>query len=162
MIIGVVSDTHISNKNEEIPQAIARALKNVDLVIHAGDFTDLSVLDKLNEVCKEVVAVCGNMDNISAKARLPQKKIIQAGSYRIGVMHGFGHPGGLIDLLAKEFKDDKVDIIIFGHSHCAYNKRHKGILFFNPGSPTDKLFATSNSYGIIEIKDKIEARIVKI
>jgi predicted phosphodiesterase len=37
------------------------------------------------------------------------------------------------------------------------------MLFFNPGSPTDTVFATSNFYGVLEVgEDKIEGKIVKI
>ena len=61
----------------------------------------------------------------------------------------------------KEFK--QVDVIIFGHSHIPCNERIDGVLFFNPGSPTDKIFAPYNSYGMIEITGKnINARIIKI
>ena len=61
-----------------------------------------------------------------------------------------------------EFKKDKVDIIIFGHSHTPENKKIDGILFFNPGSLTDKDFAPYNSYGILELNDEIEAKIIRI
>ena len=38
-----------------------------------------------------------------------------------------------------------------------------GILFFNPGSPTDKIFAAKQYYGILEVTDKkIEGKIIKI
>jgi len=64
--------------------------------------------------------------------------------------------------LTEAFKNDKVDLIIFGHSHCGLNEKKGGILFFNPGSATDKVFAPYNSYGIIEINDKIKATIIRI
>ena len=60
------------------------------------------------------------------------------------------------------FKKDNVNLIIFGHSHSALNKKRGNIVYFNPGSPTDKIFALHNSYGIIEINDKIETKIIKI
>lgn len=163
MRIGVISDTHISGPAAEgIPKEIMQAFKNVDMIIHAGDFIDLSVLDKLKSVCKDVKVVCGNMDSPEIKKSLPEKQIIKAGNFKIGLMHGYGHPNGLIDILTNAFKDDKVDIIIFGHSHTPLNEKRGNILFFNPGSATDKVFAPYNSYGIIEINDKIKAKIVKI
>jgi putative phosphoesterase len=64
--------------------------------------------------------------------------------------------------MQEAFKNDGVDIVIFGHSHQPFNQMVKGILFFNPGSPTDEIFAPYKSFGIIEINDTIEARIVKI
>jgi putative phosphoesterase len=102
------------------------------------------------------------MDPEAIKNILPEKEIFNIGKFKFGLAHGIGAPANLIDLLSETFKDDKVDVVIFGHSHSPCNENKNGILFFNPGSPTDKVFAPYNSVGIIEINDKIEARIVKL
>ena len=162
MKIGVISDTHIPDRAKEIPQKILDEFKNVDMVIHAGDLADISVLDKLRKVCKNVTAVWGNMDPEEVKNSLPEKTILKIGKYRIGVIHGFGAPNKLIESLESIFKCDNVNIIIFGHAHYSVNEERNGILFFNPGTPTDKVFSQYNSYGIIEINDKIDAKIIKI
>ena len=160
--IGVISDTHIPDRASDIPQAILDDFKNVDMVIHVGDLVELSVLKQLRAVCDNVVAVCGNMDSLEARDKLHEKEVIIVGKYKIGIMHGVGHPGRLIELLTDKFKDDKVDIIIFGHSHLPLNEKRGDILFFNPGSPTDKIFSPFNSYGIIEVNDQIEAKIIEV
>lgn len=162
MRIGVISDTHIPDRAKDIPEQILEDFKNVDMVIHAGDFVDLSVLDKLKTVCRDVRAVWGNMDQNEIRKKLPEKEIIKIANYKIGIIHGYGHPNNLIELTAGVFKDDGVNLIIFGHSHSPVNEKKGDILYFNPGSPTDKIFSPYNSYGIIEISDKIEARIIKI
>lgn len=162
MKIGVISDTHIPVNASAIPQKVLEAFKDADMVIHAGDLVDLSVIDILKGVCKNVLAVYGNMDSQKVKAKLPEKEIIKINHYKIGVMHGSGHPNALIELSGKIFSDDNVDVIIFGHSHAAVNEKRNGILYFNPGSPTDKVFTKYNSYGILEINDKIEAKIIKL
>ncbi len=162
MKIGVISDTHIPEKARAIPPKILEGLKGSDIIIHAGDLIDLSVIDQLKTVCNNVKAVYGNMDPLQVRNSLPEKEIIQAGRYKIGLMHGYGAPMNLVDLLCRLFKDDAVDIIIFGHSHAPENKKIGKILFFNPGSATDKEFAPYNSYGIIEINGGINARIVRI
>lgn len=162
MKIGVIADTHIPDREKEIPRQILEAFKDMDMVIHAGDFIDLSVLDKLKTVCKDVKAVWGNMDPYEVRKQLPEKEIVRVGNHKIGIMHGYGPPNGLIGLLGEIFKEEDVDIIIFGHSHSAVNEKRGDILYFNPGSATDKIFALYNSYGIIEINDKIKARIIKI
>ena len=162
MRIGVISDTHIPDRAKDIPRQILEDFKKVDLIIHAGDLVDLGVLDKLKSVCSRVVAVWGNMDPYEVRKKLPEKEIVEAGIHRIGVMHGYGTPGKLVELLAQAFKDDKVDIIVFGHAHSGLNEKRGGVLFFNPGSPTDRIFSPYNSYGIIEINDKVEARIIKL
>lgn len=160
--IGVVSDTHIPVRSKKIPQKILEAFKKVDMVIHVGDLVDLSVLDELRAVCKDVKAVWGNMDPEDARKKLPEKIILNIGKFKFGVTHGFGSPAKLTEVLGPVFKDEEVDAIIFGHSHTATNETRDGVLFFNPGSPTDKLFAPYNSYGIIEVNDKIDAKIIKI
>ena len=162
MKIGVISDTHIRDKAKNIPQKILDEFKGVDMIIHAGDLVDLSVLDKLKDICPNVKAVWGNMDPEEVRKKLPEKEILQVGNCRIGVMHGYGAPNHLVELLSSVFKDDNVNLIIFGHSHAGLNEKKGNILFFNPGSPLDKIFAPYNSYGIIEINDKIKARIIRI
>lgn len=160
--IGVLADTHMPDRAVNLPQKMLDDFKRVDMVMHLGDLVELSVLDKLRSVCKNVTAVWGNMDSPDVREALPEKKIIKVGKYRIGLTHGFGHPGKLIELIAQQFKNDKVDIILFGHSHLPLNETRNGVLFFNPGSPTDKIFSPFNSYGIIEVNDDINARIIEI
>jgi len=160
--IGVIADTHIPSQAKEIPQKLLEDFKDADMIIHAGDLVSLNVLEKLKSICPDVRAVYGNMDPLEVRKKLSDKEIIEVGKYKIGLTHGYGAPNSLIQVLTQYFKDYKVDIIIFGHAHSSFNEKKGNILFFNPGSPTDKIFAPYNSYGIIEINDKIEARIVKL
>jgi putative phosphoesterase len=160
--IGVIADTHIPSQASQIPQKVLDDFKDADMIIHAGDLVSLAVLEKLKSICPDVRAVWGNMDPLEVRKKLSEKEIIEAGKYKIGLTHGYGAPNNLIPVLTQYFKDYKVDIIIFGHAHSSCNEKKGNILYFNPGSPTDKIFAPYNSYGIIEIGDKIEARIVKL
>jgi len=162
MRVGVISDTHISAKGGELPEAVLEDFKRVDMVIHAGDLTDLTVLKKLGAVCKDVRAVRGNMDGSRVSVALPAKLIIHIGKHTIGVMHGYGAPSNLVEVMQEEFKNERPDVIIFGHSHAPLNEKIGGVLFFNPGSPTDKVFAPYNSYGIMEINEKAEGKIIRI
>lgn len=162
MKIGVVSDTHIPGQAKEVPKIICEPFKKMDMIIHAGDLIVLSVLDSLKSICRNVKAVWGNMDPLEIRERIPEKQIITVNKYRIGLTHGRGSPVHLIEMVTDMFRDDKVDIIVFGHSHSPVNEKREGILYFNPGSLTDKFFSPFNSYGIIEINDEIKANIVKI
>lgn len=162
MKIGVVSDTHLSNKDSKLPPQLLDGLKNVDLIIHAGDIVEMEVLEQLKTICPHVKAVAGNMDSEAVKWALPQKEIFSAGKFKIAVMHGWGPPAGLPELVLKELRDEKPDVIIFGHSHAPFNKKHSGVLLFNPGSVTDTVCAECNSYGIIEINNTIKATIIKM
>lgn len=161
MKIGVLADIHIPQRADKLPDRLLGELKGVDLIILAGDLTVASVLKSLKEIAP-VVAVRGNMDQPEVSSILNNKEIVTAGKFRIGVFHGFGSPHRLVEVLKDEFKGDKVDAIVFGHSHQPMNEYRDGVLFFNPGSPTDKVFAPYNSYGIIEIDDQIRAEIKKL
>ena len=162
MRIGVISDTHIPERAKSIPQKILEEFKKVDMVIHAGDFVDAEVLEMLRKVCPDVRGVSGNMDQSDIKMNFSEKEIIPVGKFKIGVKHGYGPPDKLIAMMQEAFKKDDVDVVIFGHSHNALNLKEGKVLYFNPGSPTDNVFAAYNSFGIIEINDKIEARIVRL
>lgn len=163
MTIGVISDTHLSGNSCELPSELMKKLKDCGLIIHAGDLVNKCVLESLEKISK-VEAVAGNMDDHSVSRVLKDKKILDIAGKKICVMHGYGHPDGLVDILKKEFFPKKPDIIIFGHSHVPKNEYIEGVLFFNPGSVTDTVYAPYRSYGIIEIdKDgNIDAKIHKL
>lgn len=162
MIIGVISDTHIPATAKRIPETIIDAFRKVDMVIHAGDMIGLEAIEELKAVCPKVIAVAGNMDNQEVRSQYPLKELFKVGNFKVGLMHGFGSPANLISVLEDAFKLDKPDLIIFGHSHKPFNECVNGVLFFNPGSATDTITAEYNSYGLIEITDQINARIVRI
>ena len=159
MRILVLADTHIPRVANDLPQEIYAAINGADMIFHAGDFVEKELLDKL-KVLKDTRAVCGNMDSTALKNILNAKEVIEVGRFKIGLIHGYGAPRDLVETVAREFTG--VDAIVFGHSHSAVNIVKNGVLFFNPGSPTDKIFASSNSYGILEFTERIEAKIIKL
>ena len=162
MKIGVVSDTHVPISVPELPGDLIKALKGCDLILHAGDLVDLSVVKALEKIAR-LEAVYGNMDSVKVCSRLKNKRIISAGNKKIGLMHGYGKPESLVNVLKEEFFAEKPDIIVFGHSHIPMNEYIGNTLFFNPGSATDVVFAPYRSYGIIEIKEgRITAKIHKL
>jgi putative phosphoesterase len=83
---------------------------------------------------------------------------LEVNHFKIGLTHGDGAPQGIVERVKHHFTD--VDAIIFGHSHQPLNEQRDGILFFNPGSPTDRIFAPYTSIGILEVNDTITGRII--
>jgi uncharacterized protein len=162
MKIGVLSDTHIPDRARELPRRLLEAFAEVEMVIHAGDFVDLAVHKALCAVCKDVRAVSGNMDPVEIKDMFPQRQVMKVGAFTVGIVHGWGPPNKLLDIVKEAFRAEKPDIVIFGHSHQACNEQDGKTLYFNPGSPTDNVFAPFKSFGIIEITDTINARIIKL
>jgi putative phosphoesterase len=149
--IGVISDTHV-RKFDEIPDPILTALAGVDLIVHAGDFTERAVLEGLRTLA-EVKAVCGNMDSGELKRILPQQESFIINGKKIGLVHGWGGPEGIGQRMRQVFDD--TDIIIYGHSHEPSNRHIRGSLLFNPGR-------ARRSFGIMTIGDEINAEIVGV
>jgi putative phosphoesterase len=151
MRIAVLADTHV-NRLEYLPKKIIDVLSTVDLIIHAGDFTDVQLLKELKRL-RGVKAVHGNMDSMELKTMLPVKEIVEIGNKRIGVTHGSGGPWGIEERVRKIFESDRIDIIVYGHSHRSQNEVIKDILFFNPGKATD-------SFGILTIDEEAKGEII--
>ena len=151
MKIAVLADTHV-NTLERLPRKIIDAISTVDLIIHAGDFTDVQLLKELKGL-RTVKAVQGNMDSRELKTVLPAKEIVEIENKRIGITHGSGSPWGIEERVRKMFELDRIDVIVYGHSHQSQNKVINGILLFNPGKATD-------SFGILTIDGEAEGEII--
>jgi uncharacterized protein len=157
--VGVLSDTHVPAIVRALPSEIFDIFKGVDLILHAGDIVELSVLDELRAIAP-VEAVAGNMDGAEVHLTLPVKKIISLADYSIGLIHGKYKIDIQQPMIRKEF--DAVDLIVYGHSHKPFWGEIDGVYFLNPGSPTDKRHAPYNSVALLEIGDNLKAEIVRI
>lgn len=160
MKIVVIGDTHIHDNSEKLPAQLLKDIKTADLIIHTGDITTELFLNSLKSI-KPVKACAGNMDSPELKKKLKKTEEVKSGNFKIGITHGFGAPDKVIENIKTLF-DETYDLVAFGHSHKAFNQKMGNTIFLNPGSPTDKVFATYNSYGIITINDSIKAEIIKL
>lgn len=157
MRIGVISDTHVPGTAPALPPAVFAVFEGVDLILHAGDITDLSVLDELRAIAP-VEAVAGNMDEPGP--HLPHKKILTLGTYTVGLIHGKYRIDVQKDLIRKEFGN--VDLIVYGHSHTPFWGKVGDMLFLNPGSPTDNRYAPYHSVAILTAGATLSAEIIRI
>jgi len=177
MKVGVISDTHLAdsvvgkistqiiqkvNVDEETLKVMLEShFRGVSAVIHAGDLVNPAVISML-ESFGPVYAVAGNMDPAGVRAKLPEKLVVELGKFRIGLIHGWGAPIGLSQRVRAQFGGEKLDCIVFGHSHQAYNQVEDGILMFNPGSPTDRRFAPRRSIGVLHLEEKIRGEHIEM
>jgi uncharacterized protein len=150
--IGIISDTHLSKDIYKMNVLLKKYLKEVDLVIHAGDFKSSKVIE-LIKAHKKFAGVWGNNDGTAIKSEVKEKEIIKLGGYKVGIYHGHGEGKSTIDTAYNMFKEDKVDIIIFGHSHQPIIKTIHKTLMLNPGSPTSKRKERWYSLIILELDD---------
>lgn len=153
MKIGIISDTHIKRGSSDFINLIDTYLKDVELIIHAGDYISKEVVEALRKH-KKFVGVWGNVDNEEVKSLVREKEIITLKDYRIGIFHGHGSSKTTLDRAYEKFKKDSVDIIIFGHSHQPLAKTKNGILMLNPGSLTSKRRERWFSYIILDLNSE--------
>jgi putative phosphoesterase len=160
MEIGVISDTHLSKPTSELAELSHTVFADVDMILHAGDITEIEVLEAFSG--KEIVAVSGNMDSRQVRSQLPSERVLEIASFRIGMVHGWGHPFGV----PKKVKDTfgPVDVIVYGHSHRPDNEIRDGILFFNPGAFSSEFrFLRKGSVGILTLGEtRVSGRIIKL
>jgi putative phosphoesterase len=159
MKIGVISDTHIPLRTSVLPEIIDRSFSEVDHIIHAGDIADIRVIRKLEEFAP-VTAVAGNIDPPGLRELFGEKKLVALGGFMFGIVHGHGSKSKTIDRAAKAFSGIDLDCIIFGHSHIPFCGYRGNMLFFNPGSPTDKRRNKHYSFGILETNETVSPRII--
>jgi putative phosphoesterase len=103
------------------------------------------------------------MDGADVRKLLPRREIFEVDGVAIGIFHGEGPSEGILDAVRNAFKDKKLDVVVFGHSHQPFNKMIGDTLYFNPGSPNDMVRAPYCSYGILEINfGKVTGKIIKL
>ncbi len=159
--IGVISDSHFLGGKVKLPSGIIQAFKGVDRIFHAGDIISPRVLDQLASITR-VTAVRGNMDTNRALMTLPEMITEEIEGVKVGLIHGWGPPGGITDRIRQRFPDD-IDCIVFGHTHQPMNERIDGVYFFNPGASVDRIYSLFNSVGILTIDGKeINGEIIEL
>lgn len=157
MYIVVLADTHIPKKAKIIPKAMENDLKKADLIIHAGDWQVPEVAEELKKYAP-VEGVTGNVDDDKMGMLFPKKKKIEADGFIVGITHGDGKSKTTEQRALEVFKDEAVDILIFGHSHIPVLKKQDDTVLFNPGSPTDKRRQKQYSYGILETGNNLNVK----
>lgn len=129
MLIGVLSDTHITEKSESeiLFNKIKSAFQDVDMIIHAGDVCTIDFINLLKQI-SPIEAVCGNSDDATIRNMYPPFKIITLEGTRIGISHESMSPSII--------KEENLKIVINGHTHIPSISEEPGVLYLNPGSPT--------------------------
>jgi uncharacterized protein len=132
----IVSDTHIPGRARRLPAPVVDAARSADLVIHAGDWVAVSVLDELERYAP-VVGVYGNNDGADLRARLPEVARRTIDGVRFAVVHETGAATGRERRMDAAFPG--IDVLVFGHSHIPWDSTSPGgMRLLNPGSPTDR------------------------
>ncbi|KEP75071.1 phosphodiesterase [Microbacterium sp. SUBG005] len=132
----LLADTHVPKRARSLPAAVRRAASGVDLIVHAGDWVQESVLDELLAI-GPVLGVWGNNDGGDLRARLPEVARAEVDGVRLAVVHETGPAAGREKRMDAAFPD--ADLLVFGHSHIPWDSETPaGLRLLNPGSPTDR------------------------
>jgi len=157
--LGIVSDTHITGRGRGLPAELLLKLEGVERILHAGDLVELKVLETLARIAP-VTAVRGNVDYPEVRVALRAHEVVEAGLALVGLVHGDGMTRTTLWRARHAFGDPPADdsgrplsAVVFGHSHQPYRGRHDGVLYLNPGSPTDHRRAERPSFAILHVRD---------
>ncbi len=152
MNVLVLSDTHLGpGQAPVLIDKLGALLDDADVIIHAGDVTDQSVLDALAQYAP-VHAVLGNNDR---SMRIAEQITVRLDRCEIAVIHDSGPSSGRGDRLHRWFPT--ADIVVFGHSHLPWNVKHVRSddehvqHHLNPGSAIQRRQAPYRTAAVIEL-----------
>jgi uncharacterized protein len=148
VLLAVVSDTHLPRGARRLPDACLERLRSADLILHAGDFVSVAVLEEIEALGPPVAAVHGNVDEPDVLMRLPAARMVEADGARIAMVHDAGAAAGRLERMRRRFPD--ADAVVFGHSHIPLHEHDFDGAFhiFNPGSPTDRRRQPRHTMGL--------------
>ncbi|MGA8211148.1 MAG: metallophosphoesterase [Nocardioidaceae bacterium] len=133
----LTADTHLPRRAKVLPGPLWDAVEAADLVVHAGDWVTEPLLDELLDRSARLLAVVGNNDGPSLRARLPEVATETVAGVRLAVVHETGAATGREARCDRLFPD--TDLLVFGHSHIPWDSTTPaGMRLLNPGSPTDR------------------------
>lgn len=167
--IFLCGDMHIPMKSQDVPEIFKDLLPpgTFSQVICTGNIgTSLIHHEYLKSLGKNFHIVKGEYEE--PLSQLPENKVIVAGKFKIGVIHGHQIiPWGDEESLSNYMRENDVDVIVSGHTHELKASKYENKLFLNPGSFTGAYgpykLDVEPSFIVLEIKDKtLEAFLYRI
>ncbi len=148
----LLADTHVPARARDLPAQVWAAVDQADIVVHAGDWVDVTLLDELSARARVLHGVHGNNDGPALRARLPEVARFTVLGVRVAVVHETGPATGREARADAAYPDD--DVLVFGHSHIPWDTvTPAGKRLLNPGSPTDRRRQPSCTYLTAEVTD---------
>ena len=157
-LVVVIADTHIPRRARSLPEELIPYLERADLILHAGDLIEPSLLQEL-AIYAPVRAVKGNVD--PSDSNLPETLEFDFGGARMAMIHDSGRKEGRRRRLKKRFPDARV--VVFGHSHVPFLEDEDGFLLLTPGSPTDKRWQPRHTFALLRVEEgRVRAEILTL
>ena len=157
----LIADTHVPKRARDLPAEVWAAVDRADVVIHAGDWVEVGLLERLQAALRpeqRLVGVVGNNDGPDLRARLPELAEVDLDGLRLAVVHETGPAAGRAARCAARYPD--IDVLVFGHSHIPWDTTtDTGMRLLNPGSPTDRRRQPHHTYLTADVAG---ARLVQV
>lgn len=135
MQVLLLADSHVPRRAKDLPAEVWAAVDRADLVVHAGDWVSVDLLERL-EARADVLGCWGNNDGPELRRRLPEVARRTVEGTRLAVVHETGDARGRELRMDGRYDDD---VLVFGHSHIPWDTvTPRGLRLLNPGSPTDR------------------------
>ena len=141
-MIGLISDTHGLMRESAL-----KALRGVDLILHAGDVGRSTCWTR----CGAGTGECRVWNVDGPGAGLPASFDTELLGQRIHMSHGHELGSPTPEALVARYD---ADILIYGHTHRALVKELRGTLVINPGAAGAARFKLEPSVALLSLPDR--------
>lgn len=153
MKIGVISDTH-----DFLDPRVKDLFAGVDHILHAGDIGTVWITFELEQIAP-VTAVFGNTD---AGLSFKETEVVTLGGKKF-LVHHIVSPHALEEEVQRKITKAKPDVVVFGHTHKAFDQSIGGVRYFNPGYSGRPKLSQARSVAILNVNGNgIEAQMIPL
>ncbi len=173
VLIGLLSDTHVPDHAQKLPDKLKDVFRGVDLILHGGDIYVPRVLDELEKIAP-VRAAWGDDDlktDLGTDTRMTTERTLVLEGVTIWLVHV--RPS--YQIICPEAEDNPSPamveasrnhpaVVISGHLHRASVERYKDVLLVNPGSATFPDYVSKpGTVALLSINSgKVEAKVIQL
>ncbi len=134
----LLADTHVPRRARDLPAQVWDEVDRADVVVHAGDWVELDLLDALQERSAQLLACWGNNDGPDLRARLPEVARATLDGLRVAVVHETGAAAGRDDPRRRGVPGHRPAGVRAQPHPVGHDVTPGGLRLLNPGSPTDR------------------------
>jgi uncharacterized protein len=159
----LVSDTHVPTRARTLPAQLWSVVESADVVFHAGDWVEASLLTEFEQRSRSLLGVYGNNDGHDLRRRLPETATATLEGVRFAMVHETGQAKGREARCEALYPE--ADVLVFGHSHIPWDTTTpRGLRLLNPGSPTDRRRQPACTYmtAVVDAGRLADVRLVEV
>lgn len=112
----LLADTHVPARARDLPATVWHEVAAADVVVHAGDWVDVALLDRLEAAARRLVAVHGNNDHGPLRERLREVARADVDGLALAVVHETGGAAGREARCDADPRFAGVDVLVSGQA----------------------------------------------